>query len=177
MTDAEISKPLRFYLQLFLWSCENISWRCQALGTSLPSCSPKSAGVQETFLKGQGYIKCTKCTGASCCPRVFPVSFLADRLIYLMLFVAFLCGFGYIPHVWSRVRVKESVCSVLGCSELCVQLQLIAWCETEFNQLCFSDHYQLKCLQFPCFTAPDCTVLYINCLFWIAAALSSLMMI
>lgn len=81
----------------------------------------------------------------------------------------------YSPHL------KQGVCkgksSVLGCSELCVQLQLIAWCETEFNQLCFSDHYQLKCLQFPCFTAPDCTVLYINCLFWIAAALSSLMMI
>lgn len=106
MTDAEISKPLPFYLQLLLWSCENISWRCQALGTSRPSCSPKSAGVQETFLKGQGYIKCT---GDSCCPRVFPVSFLADRLIYLMLFVAFLCGFGYIPHIWSRVCVKESL--------------------------------------------------------------------
>lgn len=95
LTDAEISKLLCFYLQLVLWSCENISWHCQALGTSPPFCSSKSAGVQETYLKGQGYIKRT---GDLCCPGVFPVSFLADRLISLMLFVAFLCGFGYIPH-------------------------------------------------------------------------------
>lgn len=105
---------------------------------------------------------CIKYTGNSYPLGVFLVSFPVDGLIYFMHFVNLLYDFAYITHSWSSAYVKGRVFSVLYCSEVYMQLKLISWCKTEFNQLGFSDHCQLKYIQFSCFSVPDCTVLYIN---------------
>lgn len=79
------------------------------------------------------------------------MSFPVDGLIYFMRFVNLLCDFGHITHFWSSAYGKGRALSVLDCGEVHIQLKLISWCETEFNQLGFSDHCQLKYIQFPCF--------------------------
>lgn len=90
--------------------------------------------------------------------------FAVDGLTCFMHFVNLLYDLSCITHFWSSAYAKGRVISVLDCSEVYIQLKLISWCKTAFNQLGFLDHCQLKYIQFPCFFffVPDCTVLYIN---------------
>jgi len=80
-------------------------------------------------LKEQDYIKYT---GNLYPLGVFLVSFPADGLVYFMHFVDVPYDFGYITHFWSSADVKGRVLSVLGCSEVYIQLKLISWCKSEF---------------------------------------------
>lgn len=97
-------------------------------------------------MKEQDYIKYT---GNSYPLGVFLVLFPVDGLTCFMHFVNLLYDFSCITRFWSSAYAKGRVISVLDCSEVYIQLKLISWCKTEFNQLGFLDHCQLKYIQFP----------------------------
>lgn len=77
--------------------------------------------------------------------------FAVDGLTCFMHFVNLLYDLSCITHFWSSAYAKGRVISVLDCSEVYIQLKLISWCKTAFNQLGFLDHCQLKYIQFPWF--------------------------